>query len=236
MAEQLAGPIYLGVGLYSIPEAARIIGVPPSTLRSWVKSYTRTVQGKEVARRQVIPRVLGADEPILTFIELMELLSVKEFRQAGVSMKTIRRAAQRGIGRLNTPYPFASHRFETDGRHLFAALISPDDGEEVLEDIARGQRAIEEVIRPLFYKFDYHDDQLIRTFWPRTKQGRIVLDPLRGFGRPLDAETGVSTAALYEATRANKAEPIARIAWWFNVPPAAVEAAVNYERALREVA
>ena len=229
-------PTYLGVGLYSIPEAARIVGVPHSTLRSWVKSYTRTTQGREVTRRPVIARVLGGNEPILTFIELVELLSVKAFRSVGVSMGVIRKAAQRGSERLDTPYPFASHRFETDGKHIFAIIQDEERGATIIEEAVKGQRAIEELIRPLFHKFDYRDDQLIHAFWPRTKQGRVILDPLRAFGRPLDAETGISTATLYEAAQANPHEPLTRIAWWFDAPVQAVEAAVDYERSLLQAA
>ncbi len=236
MVTQSSESTYLGVGLYSIPEAARIIGTPPSTLRSWVKSYTSTVRGKEIIRKPVIPRALGSNQPVLTFIELMELLSVKGFREAGVSMATIRKAAQRGIGRLNTPYPFASHRFETDGKHIFAALQNEEDGHTNFEDIVRSQQAMEQVIIPLFHRFDFRTNHLIGAFWPRTKQGRIVLNPFRSFGKPLDAETGVPTAALYDARRANQSETLERIAWWFDVPLAAVEAAVEYEQSLQRAA
>jgi hypothetical protein len=36
----LAANPYLGVGLYSIPEAARLIGVPAATLRRWLAGHS----------------------------------------------------------------------------------------------------------------------------------------------------------------------------------------------------
>lgn len=223
---------YIGVGIYSIAEAARIIGVKPPTLRHWVKAYTNTGRDKQYSRKAVITRYFGDAEPVLTFIELVELLFVKLFRQAGVSMAVIRQAARRGAERFNTPYPFASRRFDTDGKHIFATLSEQPEGEAIIEDVIRGQRVFEQIIKPFFHQFDYRDDQIARTFWPRQHEGRVVLDPQRAFGKPIDAETGVPTATLYDAVTANPEEDTATIAAWFKVPVPAVQAAVEYERSL----
>jgi len=223
---------YLGVGLYSVPEAARIIGVNPSTLRNWVKSYTNTVRGRTYYRQPVVVRPFGDDEPALTFIELEELLFVKVFRRAGVPMAVIREAARRGAERLDTPYPFASGKFATDDAHIFATLGEHLGNKIVVEDIIRGQRAFEQIVRPFFHKFDYGDDQLARRFWPRGHEGRVVLDPRRSFGKPIDAETGVPTAVLYDAIVANPEADARTIAAWFAVPVPAVNVAVEYECSL----
>ncbi len=224
---------YLGVGLYSIAEAARIIGVAPSTLRTWVKTYTNKVHDTTYVRHPVIVRYFGNDEPVLTFVELVELLFVKLFRQAGVKMSVIRKAAERAMERFQTPYPFASQRFDTDGTRIFVTLSDSPSDDVVIEDVLLGQRAFEQIVRPFFHHFDYHDNLIVRTFWPRQHSGRVVLDPQRAFGKPIDAETGVPTVALYEAVITNPEDDAASIAQWFAVPVDAVHAAVEYERSLQ---
>ena len=223
---------YLGVGLYAFPEAARIIGVKPSTLRNWVSAYTNRVRGTEYTPTPVIARSLPPDEQLLTFTELVELLFVKQFRKAGLSMQTIRKAARAAQERFGTPYPFASRRFYTDGKHIFASLGETSDGEARLEDIIRNQLAFDELVGPFLRKLDYQDEQIARRFWPREHKGRVVLDPRRSFGTPIDAETGVPTATLYDAVIANPDQDHTTIAKWFGVPPEAVRAAVEYEESL----
>lgn len=222
----------LGAGLYSVADAARIIGVTPSTLRSWLASHANAVQMEANARQPASAR--RHDEDLaLTFVELVEFLFVARFRQVGVKLSVIREAAERAAADFGTPYPFASERFATDGAALFAALADCTDKAAGRDDTLHGQRAFEQTVRPFFAQFDYGEDQFAARFWPRQRDGRVVLDPRRAFGQPIDAETGVPTAVLYDAVVANPEDDVATIARWFAVPVAAVDAAVTYERSLR---
>jgi uncharacterized protein (DUF433 family) len=189
--------------------------------------------GTTYLHRPLIPRHFGTNESTLTFLELIEFFFVKLFRAEGLSMPAIRKAAQRATEMFGTPYPFAVKRFDTDGRHIFATLREETDDREVVEDLTRGQRAFETVVRAFFRKIDYHDDAALR-FWPFEHDGRIVLDPQRAFGRPIDAETGIATEALFDAVMAGDGQSPAEVAAWFGIPLAAVEAAVRYERMLLE--
>ena len=58
----------------------------------------------------------------------------------------------------------------------------------------------------------------------------MVLDPARSFGEPIDAASGVSTAALYQLYTAG--ETIDRIAHWYQVTPESVGSAIEYEQSL----
>ncbi|HEV3340056.1 MAG TPA: hypothetical protein VG125_06855 [Pirellulales bacterium] len=69
----------------------------------------------------------------------------------------------------------------------------------------------------------------------RVKKGRVVLDPERQFGRPIDAETGVPTSAVYDACRAGKGQDQKEVANWFGIPLSAVQAAVAFELSLIEL-
>jgi uncharacterized protein (DUF433 family) len=229
---QVIASTYLGVGLYTVPDAARIVGVKTSVLRRWIKDAGYSVRGVQYRRRPFIERELLDAPEVVTFLELVELLFIKLFREQGVSMRLIRAAARRASERWETNYPFAIKRFNTDGTHIFATLS--EDGAEGfgLEDLSRGQFAMETVVRPFFRKLDYEGNADALRFWPLDREGRVVLDPHRQFGRPIDAETGVPTSVLFSAARANEGDSLRVIANWYEVPLAAVEAAVRYEQLL----
>ncbi|HEX5503674.1 MAG TPA: hypothetical protein VFW96_13710 [Thermomicrobiales bacterium] len=227
-----AGP-YLGIGLYSIADAARIIGVTPTTLRAWLVSSVSAVHGEANARRPAVTRHSDDADGVLSFVELVELLVVKNFRQAGVKMPVIREVAERASARFGTPHPFTSRHFAADGAAVFDALATCADQKADRDDMLRGRRAFEQTVRPFSAQFDYAEDGRAARFWPRQHDGRVVLDPRRAFGQPIDAETGVPTAVLYDAVSANPEDDAETIARWFAVPVAAVDAAVAYERSLR---
>jgi uncharacterized protein (DUF433 family) len=223
---------YVGVGLYSYPEAARILGVPAPKLRRWAGDYRPRAEGTERLHKPVIVRHLGKGQPMLTFVELMELYFVKLFRAEGVSMPTIRKAAEEAARRFGTSHPFAVQRFDTDGHRIFATLRENAREERVVEELGRGQLVFDTVARSFFRKLDYPDDGAVRRYWPLGHEGRVVLDPQRAFGQPIDAESGVPTRALYEAVLADGGQPPEAVAKWFDVPLAAVHAAVKYETGL----
>jgi uncharacterized protein (DUF433 family) len=208
----------IGVGLYSIPEAARLLKTPAQRIQRWI-------QPDDV----LIPRAFDLDERILSFFELIELHFVKLFRDAGVSLQTIRRAAKVAARTFGTRHPFAVHRFDTDGCTIFATLGSAEQGKSLLEDLEHGQYAFDQILRPFFKKLEYGKDDVVR-YWPLDTTGRIVLDPKRRFGKPIDCLTGVPTNTLFHAVETGETEDA--VAAWFNVPAEAVRAAVAFEKSL----
>lgn len=212
---------HLGVGLYSIADAARIIGAKPGLIRRW----SRKSEG-------LIPRTLALEEGLLTFAELMELHFIKMFRDEGVSLETIRIASERAAARYHSEYPFSVKRFDTDGTAIFATLQQESTGREMLEDVARGQYVFEKIMRPFFRKLEYGRNFDLVRFWPLSKTGRVVLDPARKFGQPIDAETGVPTRTIMDALRAGGGQSPAVVARWLGVPLAAVKRAAEFERSL----
>jgi uncharacterized protein (DUF433 family) len=211
----------VGSGLYSIPEAARLTGVRVNRIREWLKPD-----------RPLFPRFYAADDRAVSFLELMELQFVKLFRSEGVSLLTIRRAANVAARKFETDYPFAVKRFDTDGSTIFATLLSEQEGDTKVEDLEHGQYVFNQVVRPFFRKLEYHGVQVALRFWPLDMDSRVVLDPARKFGRPIDAETGVETAVLYGAVQADGGQSHKAVADWYAVPLKAVDDAVRFEKSL----
>ena len=197
---------YLGVGLYSYADAARIIGIAPAKLRRWVRDYEYFTHGFRRHHQPVIPRYLDQEERVLTFLELIELLFVALFRREGVSLQAIRLAAERAARLFATNYPFAVRRFSTDGKRIFATLKDEAGSPELMAELGRGQLVFPTVIQPYLRKIEYHGDDTALKFWPMERKGRVVLDPERAFGEPIDAETGVPTIVLYKAVQAEGGE------------------------------
>jgi DNA-binding transcriptional MerR regulator/uncharacterized protein (DUF433 family) len=213
---------HVGVGLYSLADAARLAGTHPETVRRWVSETAG-----------IVPRQLPRAEKLLTFQELMEIHFIQMFRAEGVSFQTIRRASEAAASQFGAQYPFTVKRFDTDGRTVFATLIKDNPKDVLVEDLQRGQYVFQSIVRPFFRKLEYRGaDETVSRFWPRAKQGRVVLDPLRKFGKPIDAETGISTSAIFEAVMAGGGQNPAVVARWLNIPSAAVKAAVDFERSL----
>jgi uncharacterized protein (DUF433 family) len=210
---------YLGKGLYSLADAARLVGDHYNKVRRWLDPDVG-----------IVHRGFDPTERVISFVELMELHFIKMFRDEGVSLQAIRRAAKTAAKQFRTEYPFAVKRFDTDGRTIFATLVKEGGDKELVEDLKKGQLVFSHIVRPFFRKLDYSTTADISHYWPRGKKGRVVLDPQRQFGQPIDSQTGVPTRALYDAVTANGSIP--KAASWFEVPEAAVRAAVAFERSL----
>ncbi len=222
----------IGVGLYSIPDAARITKVREAVLRRWVSDYTYTSRGIDDRHEPVVHRRSDDHGDVLTFLELIELFVVKQFRDAGVSMHAIRKTAEVAAQRFDTPYPFATGDFDTDGRSIFHTMENTGDGSTLAEDFARGQYAFDSLVHPFFKRLDYRDHAEAFRYWPLGRDDRVVLDPQRHFGAPIDARTGVPTRTLFAAVTAGTGQALDVVADWFEVPLAAVQAAVDYETSL----
>lgn len=215
----------IGQGFYDYAQAASLVGVDTRTLKRWIGEY----EGSEP--------VFDGASPVadtVTFIELMELMFIGMFREQGVPLQTIRAAADAASKKFQTAHPFCVKQFDTDGKTIFATLIKKEADKQIVEDLAKGQLVFENIIRPFFRKIEYcrSDMDAALRYWPLELSGRVVLDPNRKLGQPIDFETGVPTRVLVDAVNSTTNNDLSEVARWFEVPVDAVEAAVKFERSL----
>jgi uncharacterized protein (DUF433 family) len=213
---------YLGRGIYTFGQAARILKVPPASLRYWIGERS---DAESIVKRQL------KDDHLLTFAELMELHFVKMFRDENVTYQAIRKAAAAAAKKFHADYPFTVKKFDTDGTNIFATLESKETKRKLIEELHHGQLVFAKLIRPFFKKLDYGTVDIER-FWPLKKSGRVVLDPMRRCGQPIDSETGVSTRTIFDAVTAGDGQDVTVVAKWFGIPLEAVRAAIRFERPL----
>lgn len=162
----------------------------------------------------------------------MELQFVKLFRDEDVSLQAIRKAAIAAARKFRVDYPFAVKRFDTDGRNIFATLTSSETDRELVEELQHGQLVFNTIVKPFFKKLEYRGESDVERFWPLEKSGRVVIDPARRFGKPIDSETAVPTSAIFQAVTAGGGQDVQSVANWFDIPLEAVQAAVRFERSL----
>ena len=107
---------FFETGVYTIPEAARLIGVPNRKLRGWVAGYPKT-RGSPVVPSEI--RSVG-NKLAMSFINLIEARFVKIFSAQGVNLNSLRVMADEAKRMLNHPRPFATDIiFKTDSQTVF---------------------------------------------------------------------------------------------------------------------
>lgn len=220
----------IGLGIYSIPEAARLTKVPNNTIYRWIRGYKYTsdenVKQMDPLWTRDIPEIDG--ENAVSFYDLLEIRFINAFRIAGVSWKFIREAALKAQEVFDTTHPFITQKFRTDGKHIFSSFI--ENNSNLTLDLNNANYAMEKIIEPSLYKgIEFESNQVAR--WYPYKNKKIVIDPERAFGRPILNESGIATDILYAAFKAEKNEK--RVAEWYNIDIASVKSAIEYEKGLQ---
>lgn len=203
--------LYLRLGLYTVSEAARYLRKNPQTVAAWKRRFLDCLRET-------------TDSGFVAFLELVELMYVKAFREAGVPLSTIVQAAERLRTNHNTDYPFATAK--VDATELKTLIVRTE--QQNWETADSGQKTFPFVEQ--FRKQIHFDAQGLAAAWfPLGTDKHVVLDPRRSFGAPIDKDSGVPTSVLARAFEA-ESEDIAKVAWWYEVAEEAVRDAVLFER------
>ena len=208
----------LALGAYTLPDAARLLGLPLPRLREWVL-------GRDAAEA-LGHRGTGKDRTF-DFYTLIELFTIGQLRAQGLSWPTLRKARAELMERFQTPHPFALEGLLVDGHRLLKEL-----GDETLLELGSGgQSAFEKVIAPFCRRLDFDETtKLASRFYPDGPESDIVIDPHHAFGRPVISGTNVTTEALACLIRGG--EKIEDVAQDFRLEPEQVENAWEFERRL----
>lgn len=226
----------IGIGLYSVPEAARLTHISATRLRRWLLGYDHDKKGDRQHSDAVFNGSIEAidGQIALSFLDLIEARFIDAFLKNGVRWAEVRAAANEASKILNSSHPFSTHRFKTDGRSIFAEILdNPHD--PALIHLSRRQYVIKEVLAPSLIKgLEFDGDKLVR--WrPRGGRDPVILDPQRAFGRPIVAQSGVPTfvlACAFSAEGGENENATNIVARNFDISEREVTAAVEFERQL----
>lgn len=221
----------VGIGLYSFPEASKLTGIESSRLRRWLHGYSYRREGEDKARTAPplwASPLLNDQLDAISFSDLLEVRFVEAFRGYGVSLQTIRVAAQHARELFHTDYPFTNRRFRTDGRAVFAEAIH-ETGDVEMIDLGKKQYVFDKVVRPSLYSgIEFGKDESAKRWFPVPHSRAVVLDPQIAFGKPIVATVGVRTDILYESFMVEQDKNL--VARLYDVPVSAVEQAIRFEQ------
>lgn len=225
------------IPLYSVVEAARILKLPPSTLRSWVQGnrYETKARGTRTTpplfRRP--PR-----SALLSFSNLIEahvLANIRRERE--ISAQRVRAALGYVQKRLGVRRPLLSEHFKTDGKDLFVERYG-----KLIKANEEGQLVMAELLSAALERVERDAEGIPVALYPWRLLNEesadaprpIVVDPRHRFGAPMLSASHVPVAAIVDRWQAG--ERLAEIAedfrvgldevedavrWWSDVGPAA---------------
>jgi uncharacterized protein (DUF433 family) len=209
----------LELPVYRVADAARYAEISSGTIRNWHKLSNK---------RMVLSRKQPGEA--LSYLQLIELAVVAAARKAGVGLPAIRRARDYCSKELNSKFPFAEHRFKTDGKELwldFADIVGREGSGKVLGASKHGQLGWTDIIGRL-REFDYDRTVGLATRWYITgRESHVVIDPRLSFGAP--SVDGVPTRLIKQ--RLDAGESAHYLADDFDIPEAHVIEALRFETA-----
>lgn len=209
---------HLGTGIYSVPEAALYARVSTAVLSRWVFG---TASGQPVIEPQY-----GRDERVVSFLDLVQTLAVREIRlQRKVPLSKFRQAIRLAKERFGLDHPFARrHCTYLLGDEL---VIRPGPSrDEYVEASGRhtGQRLFP-FVEMYLENLDFATDGLAAKYRIYTGPVPVTMDPSVRFGEPL-LPSGYTPFALWDAIKAEGG--IDRAARAYGVPVEEVQTAYRF--------
>lgn len=211
-----------GEGVYTPQEAARLIGGSPADIVRWTRGST---QSEPIWRARYIEL---DDSTAISFLDLIEVRVVRAFRNAGVSLQTVRNAIKIAQERYKIERPLSSLDFKVDGKEIVFRALEDDENYESLSHRHPGQKLFGRIVDLSLKDLDYENGRAVR--WRPTADKEVILDPRRLFGSPILDKYGIATAVLAAENKLGlSASQISKL---YEVPFKLVKAALRYEASL----
>jgi len=191
---------------YGIPEAARYLGLPPSTFRAWALGQA----GGDRPRFKAALSIADTAGKQLSFLDLVEAHVLSALRRKhGVPLQQIRRARSFLLEKFASPHPLAMYQFETDGLDVFVSRFN-----QLITASREGQLAMRDLISAYLKRVEWDNDGIAARLFLFTRKPRerslaeepktVVLDPRISFGQPVIAGTGLRTSIIAERYKAGE--------------------------------
>ncbi len=219
---------------YAISHAAHYIGMNVQTLRTWVKGRHYPPDAGSSFSEPLIS-LPCVEENDLSFINLVEayVLSSMRFRHR-IRMDVVRRSLNYVAEKLGHSHPLALQDFLSDGINLFFEVYG-----KLIDVSEGGQLAMRTLMEKSLRRIERDPHGLALRIYPfamdsESESRFVVIDSYVSFGRPVIADSGVSTAIIAE--RWNAGENISELAHDYGLPAEKIEEAIWFEKAEREAA
>lgn len=208
-------------GLYTVPQAARILGTSHGKVRSWLEGYSNS-EATPIIRSKIERPDKGL---VLSFLDLVEGAWVQHFLDLGYSPQTIRKVAEKLRARTDFAHPFASkRRFLADGKSIFEESIG-EEGEARILNLMNDNFTMGPIIQQSLFDRIFYVRDVATQFQPLSATPDVILYPKVANGRPVLRDVWVPTEALYSAYLAEDGD-VEAVADDFRVSPVQVNEAI----------
>jgi uncharacterized protein (DUF433 family) len=206
--------------IYGLTEAAQYLRVPLNTLRYWVHG------GGTVPP---LVSLASSEPPRLSFMNLLECYMLSSMRAIyDVRIPKVRRALTTLAKYVQHRHPLVEQAFQTNRRDLFIEHLG------TVVNLSRDEQILIPGVMELYLERIERDPKGLFKLYPfvmERKQNEprlILINPAVGFGKPVIAGTGISTAVV--ASRFNARESIPDLASEYGVKPQQIEEAIRWEQ------
>lgn len=214
-----------GIGLYTLQESEKLTGARARDVSRWLFGHTLNAG---VSTPLWAPQLAGIDANVVGFRDLMELRIVQAFRNHNVPLRVIRAAIDGAKSMFGTEHPLTAHRFLIDSKSIFSKALQ-EHGDAERPDLAKRHLLFKQIVRPALYAgIEFADNGHATRWFPLKRSYAIVLDPQIAFGKPVLTNYGIRTEIIAEAFKVEKNKKT--VASLFDIPVAAVDVAIRYER------
>ncbi len=189
---------FLGKGMYTVAEAALYCRVSTAMMTRWLF-------GNSSGDAVMVPQ-FGTNERLVSFLDLVQTLAVREIRiHHKVAMPKIREAIKYAEDKFKLYHPFARHHctYLYDG----TLLIRPDQAEDDFIEASgrqKGQRRFP-FVEMYLKSLDFTPDGLAYKYRifnsNHPNPVAVTMDPKVRFGEPL-LPSGYTALTIYEAIKA----------------------------------
>jgi uncharacterized protein (DUF433 family) len=220
----------LSSGIYSIPEASRLIGVHPARLRWWICG-----RPSDDARPLIKRDLPVVDHQIaLSFVNLIEARFIAAFASHGVHVRSIRIMAEEAQQMLGTEHPFARDgMFRTDGKKIYLATVRRTKDPKLYDLKTRNWAMPQVLAEGLKTGVEFGVTGLARVWYPRKALAPSVsVSPVVAFGQPALHASGIPTVAIRDAVLAEEMN-YGNVARWFDITVDQVNQAVKFETSIK---
>jgi uncharacterized protein (DUF433 family) len=214
--------------MYALTEAARLLRMPPQTLRRWLEGTT--VKG--TAYLPVIrTQPTGADA--VTWGEFVEAGFLREYRLKQIPLPKMRKFIEGARHEFRVPYPLAHFRPMIDNRELVyeLQLRAGLEPEFYLVRSVNDQLLLTQVVLEFLEKVEFSPDEIVWRLRPGGKESPVTIDPNVAFGIP--QIRGIRTELVAESIAAGGYAE-AEASW--RLSPAEIDAALAFEQSLARAA
>jgi len=210
--------------LYTVTEAARLLGVQAGKLRRWLDGF---VVGDRFYEPVIRPERTGSNT--VTWAEFVEAGFLDQYRSRRVSLQHMRPVIERMREEFGVPYPSAHFKplVDTRSRELVLEFQREANLDEALTlvRLKGGQLQWAEPVAAFLEQIDFDAQGVVWRIRPLGKGSPVVIDPEVSFGIP--QVRGVRTEIILESY-ADKGN-LRQVADDWNLTIDEVQAALQWE-------